>query len=207
MLNPQITPLVPVLTSPLLTIHVAILMMAYALAGFMMMNSLIVLFIILFARKESTSHTIEYVERLKLLSELFLYPCTLLLGVGIFIGAVWANISWGRYWGWDPKEVWALISFIIYGLSFHRIPLKWFKSTFFFHSYLLFAFSSILMTYFGVNFFLGGMHSYAGEADMSSSFTIIMSVLLIFITLTELAHRKWRKLNSSVLEGRNGIDL
>ena len=207
MLNPQITPLVPVLTSPLLTIHVAILMMAYALAGFMMMNSLIVLFIILFARKESTSHTIEYVERLKLLSELFLYPCTLLLGVGIFIGAVWANISWGRYWGWDPKEVWALISFIIYGLSFHRIPLKWFKSTFFFHSYLLFAFSSIMMTYFGVNFFLGGMHSYAGEADMSSSFTIIMSVLLIFITLTELAHRKWRKLNSSVLEGRNGIDL
>ncbi|MDD4821083.1 MAG: cytochrome c biogenesis protein CcsA [Bacteroidales bacterium] len=198
MLNPQITPLVPVLTSPLLTIHVAILMMAYALAGFMTMNSLIALFIILFAKKETASHTLEYVERLKLLSELFLYPCTLLLGIGIFIGAVWANISWGRYWGWDPKEVWALISFLVYSLSFHRTSLKWFTSTFFFHGYLLFAFSSILMTYFGVNFFLGGMHSYAGEADMSSSFTIIITVFLILISLTILAQRKWKKLTSSV---------
>jgi len=198
MLNPQITPLVPVLTSPLLTIHVAILMMAYALAGFMTMNSMIALFILLFAKKETASHTLEYVERLKLLSELFLYPCTLLLGIGIFIGAVWANISWGRYWGWDPKEVWALISFIVYSLSFHRTSLKWFTSTFFFHSYLLFAFSSILMTYFGVNFFLGGMHSYAGKADISSSFTIIITVFLMLITLTTLAQRKWKKLSSSV---------
>ncbi|MDD4637430.1 MAG: cytochrome c biogenesis protein CcsA, partial [Bacteroidales bacterium] len=187
-----------VLTSLLLAMHVAILMMAYALAGFMTMNSLIAFFIILFAKKETASHTLEYVERLKLLSELFLYPCTLLLGIGIFIGAVWANISWGRYWGWDPKEVWALISFLVYSLSFHRTSLKWFTSTFFFHGYLLFAFSSILMTYFGVNFFLGGMHSYAGEADMSSSFTIIITVFLILISLTILAQRKWKKLTSSV---------
>jgi len=198
MLNPQITPLVPVLTSPLLTIHVAVLMMAYALAGFMTMNSLIALFILLFAKKETASHTLEYVERLKLLSELFLYPCTLLLGVGIFIGAVWANISWGRYWGWDPKEVWALISFIIYSLAFHRVSMKWFTSSFFFHSYLLFAFSSILMTYFGVNYFLGGMHSYAGEADMSNSLLIIIALFVLLITLILLAQRKWKKLFSSV---------
>ncbi len=200
MLNPQITPLVPVLSSPLLTIHVAILMMAYALAGFMTLNSLIALSLILFARKETTSHTLEYVERIKLLSELFLYPCTLLLGVGIFIGAVWANVSWGRYWGWDPKEVWALVSFIVYSLAFHPLSLKWFKSTFFFHCYILFAFSSILMTYFGVNFFLGGMHSYAGNADISNSLSIIIFSLFVLISITELARRKWKRLHSSDLE-------
>ena len=98
---------------------------------------------------------------LEALSRLLLYPAVALLAIGIFIGAVWANVSWGRYWSWDPKEVWALITLIIYALPLHCESLRCFRSQRFLHVYLLIAFVSVLVTYFGVNFFLGGMHSYA----------------------------------------------
>ena len=98
---------------------------------------------------------------LMLLSRLLLYPAVFLLGLGIFVGAVWANVSWGRYWAWDPKEVWALITFMVYGLPFHTHSLARFRKPKFLHIYLIVAFLTVLMTYFGVNFFLGGMHSYA----------------------------------------------
>jgi ABC-type transport system involved in cytochrome c biogenesis permease subunit len=94
-------------------------------------------------------------------SKLLLYPAVFFLGIGIFIGAVWANVSWGRYWAWDPKEVWALITFMLYGLAFHDKALVCFHRPRFFHIYMILVFSAVLMTYFGVNFFLGGMHSYA----------------------------------------------
>jgi ABC-type transport system involved in cytochrome c biogenesis permease subunit len=90
-----------------------------------------------------------------------LYPAVFLLTVGIFIGAVWANVSWGRYWGWDPKEVWALITMLIYALAIHVQSLKWFRKPIHFHLFCVVAFLSVLMTYFGVNFVLGGLHSYA----------------------------------------------
>lgn len=96
-----------------------------------------------------------------LFSRLLLYPAVFFLGVGIFIGAVWANVSWGRYWAWDPKEVWALITFMVYALPFHADSLHYFRRSKFFHLYMLLAFLTVLMTYFGVNYFLGGMHSYA----------------------------------------------
>jgi ABC-type transport system involved in cytochrome c biogenesis permease subunit len=96
------------------------------------------------------------------LSQLLLYPAVYCLAIGIFIGAVWANQSWGRYWGWDPKEVWALITLFIYALPLHAGSIRWFNVPRYFNIYMLLAFLSILMTYFGVNFFLGGMHSYAG---------------------------------------------
>ena len=90
-----------------------------------------------------------------------LYPALFLLTAGIFIGAVWANVSWGRYWGWDPKEVWALITMLVYALPLHAASLPWFRKSRFFHIYTIAAFLSVLITYFGVNFFLEGMHSYA----------------------------------------------
>lgn len=105
----------------------------------------------------------EQVERLTLLSRILLYPATLILALGIFIGAVWANISWGRYWAWDPKEVWALITLLIYGIAFHTQSIKVFRKPIFFHVFLIAAFTTVLMTYFGVNYFLGGMHSYANN--------------------------------------------
>ena len=94
-------------------------------------------------------------------SELLLYPAVMLLTIGIFLGAVWANVSWGRYWGWDPKEVWALITMIVYAFAFHRESFPWLRRPMAFHAYMVLAFFSVLFTYFGVNFFLSGMHSYA----------------------------------------------
>ena len=106
-------------------------------------------------------HRPEQVERLMLFSKLMSYPATLFLGVGIFIGSVWANISWGNYWSWDSKEVWALITFMIYGVAFHGTSLPWMRKPMHYHIYMVLAFLSVLMTYVGVNYFLTGMHSYA----------------------------------------------
>ena len=154
-MNPQITPLMPVLQSPLLSSHVSIIMMAYALLALMTFNGIYAL--ILLARGTS-SHTVETIT---VLSRLLLYPATFFLGIGIFLGAVWANVSWGTYWSWDPKEVWALITFMLYGVAFHRRSITFLQSPKWFHLYLVMAFLAVLMTYFGVNYFLGGMHSYA----------------------------------------------
>ena len=90
-----------------------------------------------------------------------LYPAVFLLAFGIIIGSLWANISWGNYWSWDPKETWALITLLIYAFALHGSNLKVFQRPRFFHAYCIFAFLSVLITYFGVNFFLGGMHAYA----------------------------------------------
>lgn len=95
------------------------------------------------------------------IGRVMLYPAVFLLAVGIFIGAVWANVSWGRYWGWDPKEVWALITMMIYSLALHSSSLRWFEHPARFHLFCIMAFISVVVTYFGVNFFLGGLHSYA----------------------------------------------
>jgi ABC-type transport system involved in cytochrome c biogenesis permease subunit len=159
-MNPQITPLVPVLQSPLLSIHVLTLMVAYGLCGFMALNSLTALIVWLFGDKK-TDRT-AYIQRMKEISELFMYPATFLMGAGIFIGAIWANQSWGRYWGWDPKEVWALITFLLMGFTFHDKTLTLFRKPVFYHLFVLLIFLAVLMTYFGVNYLLGGRHSYAG---------------------------------------------
>ncbi|MBO5921412.1 MAG: cytochrome c biogenesis protein CcsA, partial [Bacteroidaceae bacterium] len=90
-----------------------------------------------------------------------LYPATMLLATGIFIGAVWAYISWGRYWGWDPKEVWALVTLFACSFAFHTRSLPFMAKPLFFHIYCIAVFAIMLFTYFGVNYLLGGIHSYA----------------------------------------------
>ncbi len=149
-MNPQITALMPVLVSPWLSSHVSLIMMSYALFAFMMLNGVLALCL----RREAL--------RLMLLSRLLLYPAAFFLGAGIFLGAIWANVSWGHYWAWDPKEVWALVTFMVYGVAFHARSLRCFRRPVFFHVYMIAAFLTVLMTYFGVNYVLGGMHSYAG---------------------------------------------
>ena len=154
--NPPITPLMPVLASPLLSIHVLTIMISYALLAFLMLNGTAAL-IIRYAGKTQN----EAVERLYIINRILLYPAIFLLASGIFIGAVWANVSWGRYWGWDPKETWALITLMIYSAAFHTDSLPYFKRPMFFHWFCIIAFLSVLITYFGVNFFMAGLHSYA----------------------------------------------
>ena len=154
--NPRITQLMPVLQSPLLSIHVVAIMTAYSLLAFIMLNGITA--VVLHYSTENCETAIDFLQRI---SRLILYPAVFLLTIGIFIGAVWANVSWGRYWGWDPKEVWALITMLVYALALHPASLKWFRYPMFFHVFGIVAFLTVLITYFGVNFLLGGMHSYA----------------------------------------------
>jgi ABC-type transport system involved in cytochrome c biogenesis permease subunit len=155
--NPPITHLMPVLSSPLLSLHVTVIMIAYALLFFIMLNGISAVVV----RLTQPSNT-AYLERLRDISLIMLYPAVSLLAAGIFIGAVWANISWGNYWSWDPKEVWALITLLVYIAPLHNTLWTSFRKPMFFHIYSILAFLSVLITYFGVNFLLGGMHSYAG---------------------------------------------
>ena len=151
--NPQITQLMPVLQSPLLSVHVMVIMFSYALFGLTALIGLQGL--IAHHRKQE-----EKEQQLAALSQFLLYPAVALIAIGIFIGAIWANVSWGRYWSWDSKETWALITMLIYSAPLHA-DIKWLRKAQHMHIYLLLAFLSVLMTYFGVNYFLSGMHSYA----------------------------------------------
>ena len=126
------SPLVPILRSPYLFVHVGTIMLSY------------ILLVVSILRRE------------------VLRPAVFLLATGIFLGAVWANVSWGTYWSWDPKESWALITLLVYSVPLHSKSLPWFNSMRNYRIYSLLAFACLLMTYFGVNFLLGGMHSYAG---------------------------------------------
>lgn len=148
-MDPAIGQMMPVLNSPLLSIHVSIIMMSYALLSLTFICGIMGIFL--------RSHGKE----LQALSRLFLYPALTTMGFGIFIGAIWANVSWGTYWSWDSKETWALITFMIYAVVVHTQSLPVFRKPLVYHIYITLAFLSIAMTYFGVNYFLTGMHSYA----------------------------------------------
>ena len=144
-------PLLPVLRSPFFSFHISTIVTAYAL----LLGILVVGIIALIKSKDKAR-----MERLKSLSTAMLYPAVALLAIGIFIGAVWANVSWGNYWSWDPKEVWALITLLIYAAPLHEKLWKNFQKPMFFHIYGIIAFLSVLFTYFGVNLLLGGVHAY-----------------------------------------------
>lgn len=148
-------PLQPVLQTPLLGIHVSVIMLAYTLFAVIMVNGIIGL---CWSKKR---------EQLMHLSQVLLYPAEFCLTAGIFIGAVWANMSWGRYWGWDPKETWALITMLVYACLMHwpflirKLKVQHEKLQIAYHIFGVIAFLFVLFTYFGVSYLLGGMHSYA----------------------------------------------
>ena len=145
-------PLLPVLRSPFFSLHISTIVTAYAL-----LLAIMVVGVIAVVKPKNT----ERLEKLKTLSTTMLYPAVALLAIGIFIGAVWANVSWGNYWAWDPKEVWALITLLVYAAPLHGKIWKTFQKPLFFHIYCILAILSVLITYFGVNMFLGGVHSYS----------------------------------------------
>ena len=148
--SPQIMPLMPVLQSPLLSIHVLSMMMSYTLFGLVAFNGIMGVAV----------PSAEAREDLRSVSLVVLYPAVFLLTFGTFLGAVWANISWGSYWAWDPKETWALVTMLVYSFTLHGGALKPFRNARFFHWFTIAAFLCVLITYFGVNLLLGGMHSY-----------------------------------------------
>ncbi len=148
-MDPAIGQMMPVLNSPLLSMHVSVIMISYAMLSITFLCGIMGIFL--------RSHG----DELQALSRLFLYPAMTTLGFGIFIGAIWANVSWGSYWSWDSKETWALITFMVYAVVLHTHSIPALRKPLVYHIYLTLAFLSILMTYFGVNYFLAGMHSYA----------------------------------------------
>ena len=152
--NPKITPLMPVLSSPLLGLHVAIIMVAYALLAFMLINGLAAVIV-----RICNKNSMLEIERMAEVSRNLLFPAVMCLAFGIIIGSVWANISWGNYWAWDPKETWSLITLMIYAIPLHKKMAPALQKPLNFHIFNILAFLSVLMTYFGVNL-LGGMHAY-----------------------------------------------
>ena len=160
-LDPEITPLVPVLKSYWLTIHVSLIAGSY---GFLMLGAIIgfinlLMYVVL--RPNNKSAIIKIIKEMTYISEMTLTGGIVLLSVGTYLGGVWANESWGRYWGWDAKETWALVSILVYAFILHMRLIPGLKSVFAFNFATLFGLSSVIMTYFGVNYYLSGMHSYA----------------------------------------------
>lgn len=167
--NPAVTLLVPVLQSPLLSIHVSLMMLSYAILAVIMVCSVAGLVTGWIEGRRSVSGYVgpghsgtSVSSRLADMSMLMLYFGVFFLAAGIIMGSVWANVSWGCYWNWDPKETWALITLLVYAVAVHRGDIPILRRPACFHIFLLLAFACVLFTYFGVNFLLGGMHSYAG---------------------------------------------
>lgn len=175
-MDPQITHVMPVLNSPLLSVHVSIIMFAFALLSITFVCAVTALLMALRLRLSAAkaakvanavkaSNAVKKGKRMleayAVLSRLFLYPAITFLTIGIFVGAIWAERSWGMYWGWDPKETWALITLMVYAVPLHTSTVASLRRPMAYHVFMVFAFLAIIMTYFGVNYFLGGMHSYA----------------------------------------------
>ena len=154
--DPKITPLMPVLSSPLLGLHVSVIMLSYALLALTFLASLTAL--LCFPMKRAAGIR----SSLTVAVHTLLPPAIATLGIGIFTGAIWANVSWGSYWSWDSKEVWSLITFILYAFPLHTSLFPSLRKDKTIYIYIVAAFIAAAMTYFGVNMLLPGMHSYSG---------------------------------------------
>ena len=189
-LDPEITNLVPVLDSYWLIIHVAIITASY---GFLALGALLgFLNLILMVIQSSTnkSRIVASLKELTFINEMSITTGLFMLSVGTFLGGIWANESWGRYWGWDPKETWALASMLIYIFVLHMRFIPKIKGIFAFNLASIVAYSSIIMTYFGVNFYLSGLHSYAKGDPMPIPSFVYYSIVIVTLVAV-LA--KWRQ--------------
>jgi cytochrome c-type biogenesis protein CcsB len=165
-MNPEITNLVPVLKSYWLTLHVSIITASYGFLGLGMIIGLLNLLLYIMKTEKNRVHISRQQEVLSQVNEMALILGLYFLTVGTFLGGVWANESWGRYWGWDPKETWALITVVVYAFVVHMRFIPGLRGYFAFNVASVLAFFSVIMTYFGVNYYLTGLHSYAGGDTM-----------------------------------------
>lgn len=181
-LDPQITPLVPVLKSYWLMIHVSVITASYGFFGIGAITGLASLLAIIVGHPR---------RELRIIGELALWIGLVLLAAGIFLGAIWANESWGRYWGWDPKETWALITLLVYAFITHSYHIPRLNNDFAFASLSLVAIATVLMTFFGVNYYLSGLHSYGGSGEVAMLPVVIGVVITsAVITWAGIRYRK-----------------
>ena len=180
-IDPQITNLVPVLKSYWLTIHVSILTASYGFFGLSAILGFMTL--IMFIFRKNRPHIDETIKTITAINEISLIIGLAAITIGNFLGGVWANESWGRYWGWDPKETWAYVSIVVYAIVVHLRFIKSLATPFALATASLLAFSSILMTYFGVNFYLSGMHSYATGDPVPIPMWVYYAVTIVIATI------------------------
>ncbi len=193
-MNPQITTLVPVLNSYWLSIHVSLITASYGFLGLGALLGFMVLILFILKRKSNEKHISNSIKELNAINEMSLMVGVVLLTIGNFLGGVWANESWGRYWGWDPKETWTLVTILVYALVLHLRFIKTLYTEFNFAVVSLLSFSSVIMTYFGVNYYLAGLHSYAkGDPIPVPDFVPITYAILFVIIILAFRNRKLNK--------------
>ena len=191
-MDPAIANLQPVLDSYWLMIHVAVIVGSYGPFALSMILGFVSLFLMILTNSSNKSIMKLNIKELTLINEMSLTVGLVMLTIGNFLGGMWANESWGRYWGWDPKETWALISIMVYAFVLHMRLIPGLKSRFVYSIASILSFASILMTYFGVNFYLAGLHSYAKD-DQQISFLYSAIALLIVVIMGVLAYPKHKK--------------
>jgi cytochrome c-type biogenesis protein CcsB len=196
-LDPQMTNLVPVLKSYWLVIHVAVITASYSFLGVGALLGFLNLVLIALQNKNNIQKLKGTIEELTNINEMNLIIGVFLVTIGTFLGAVWANESWGRYWGWDPKETWALVTVLVYSFIIHMRLIPGMNGVYGFNFAALIGFSSVLMTYFGVNYYLSGMHSYAAGDPIPIPTFVYYSVAVVIIVslLSYLNHLKMKKLS------------
>ena len=191
-LDPEITPLVPVLRSYWLTIHVSLEAGSY---GFLMLGAiigLINLILMIFLNNSNKERIKLLVKEMSYISELTLIGGLIMVSVGTYLGGVWANESWGRYWGWDAKETWALVTILVYAFILHMRLIPKLQGLFAYNFASLFGWASVIMTYYGVNYYLSGLHSYAA-GDPAPLPSWVGITVISFLMISALAYWKKRK--------------
>jgi len=192
-MNPEITNLVPVLKSPWLTIHVTVIMAGYGFLGLASIMGLLNVVLYAFLTPSNKARLEEVIKQVTSVNHLTLIVGLYFMTAGVFLGGVWANESWGRYWGWDPKETWALITVLVYAFVTHMHRIPGLRGLFAFNLASFIGYASVMMTYFGVNYFLGGIHSYASGSSFQVPWAVYL-VVVIMIGLAVIAYQKQSKL-------------
>ena len=198
-MDPEITNLVPVLKSYWLTLHVSVITGSYGFLGLGALLGLLNIILLILSNAGNRERISSTIDELTVINFKTLTLGLYLLTIGTFLGAVWANESWGRYWGWDPKETWSLITIIVYTLVTHSRMIPGLKDIYTFNLLSLFGFSSVLMTYFGVNYYLSGLHSYASGDPVPVPVLVYVSVLVL-IGVSLGGYFKYNKFRKAVEE-------
>lgn len=194
-LDPEIANLQPVLNSWWLLVHVSIIVASYGPFGLAMILGIVSLFLMIFTTSSNKKKMELNIKELTIINEMAMTIGLVMLTIGNFLGGMWANESWGRYWGWDPKETWALISIMVYAFVLHMRLVPGLRGKYTYNLWSIIAFASIMMTYFGVNFYLSGLHSYASGDKVITPMSVYYSVGFVAIlgTLAWFKHKKHYK--------------
>jgi cytochrome c-type biogenesis protein CcsB len=190
-MDPQLTNLVPVLKSYWLTIHVAVIASSYGFLGLASLLGFINLVLMGLQSRKNREKVEQTILSLSSIGEMTIIAGLGLLTIGTFLGGIWANESWGRYWAWDPKESWALITILVYAFIVHMRFMPGLKSLYPFNLAAVLAYASVIMTYFGVNYYLSGMHSYAkGDPVPVPAFVYYTLAIIALVAITAYARRR-----------------